>query len=148
MIKINVGICYVSLLNDILLALKSNDYQLLRNYGYEKEIKNGFMKMWIDDVIENFCKPLIAYDRDSEIILEGNNMKTLDILVGKRYENLELLKNDIEIITGKNINTIIESESDRLEEMDFLIDYEFEEGDIHTLFYLKDNDGNYYITEV
>ena len=69
-------------------------------------------------------------------------------LVGRRYANLELLKNDIEILSGKKVNTIIESESDRLEEMDFMIDYEFEEFDIHTLWYLKDNAGNYYITEV
>lgn len=72
----------------------------------------------------------------------------LEKLVGKRYENLDLLKNDIEILTGKTVNTIIESESDRIEGMDFMIDFEFKEFDIHTLFYLKDNGGNYYITEV
>lgn len=72
----------------------------------------------------------------------------LEQLVGRRYENLELLKNDIEILTGKNVNAIIESESDRFDEMDYMIDYEFEEFDIHTLFYLKDNADRYYITEV
>ena len=72
----------------------------------------------------------------------------LEKLVGRRYETLELLKNDIEVLTGKKVNAIIESESERFEEMDFMIDYEFEEFDIHTLFYLKDNAGNYYITEV
>ena len=72
----------------------------------------------------------------------------LEKLVGRRYENLELLKNDIEILSGKIVNSIIESESDRLEEMDFMIDFEFEEFDIHTIFYLKDNSGRYYITEV
>ena len=41
-----------------------------------------------------------------------------------------------------------ESESERFEECDFMIDYEFEEFDIHTLWYLKDNAVNYYITEV
>ena len=69
-------------------------------------------------------------------------------LIGRRYANLELLKNDIEILTGKTVNAIMESESDRLPEQDFMIDFEFEEFDIDTIFYLKDNAGNYYITEV
>ncbi len=72
----------------------------------------------------------------------------LEKLVGRRYENLELLKNDIEVLSGKKVNAIIESESDRFDEMDYMIDYEFEEFDIHTLFYLKDNANRYYITEV
>lgn len=72
----------------------------------------------------------------------------LEKLVGRRYENLELLKNDIEILTGKTISTIIESESERFEDMDFMIDFEFDQFDIHTIFYLKDNGNNYYITEV
>lgn len=72
----------------------------------------------------------------------------LATLVGNRYETLELLKNDIEIITGKKVNTIIESESERFEEMDYMIDFEFEDFDIHTIFYLKDNGNKYYITEV
>lgn len=69
-------------------------------------------------------------------------------LVGRRYANLELLKNDIEVLTGKRVNAIIESESEKFDEMDNMIDFEFEEFDIHTLFYLKDNGGRYYITEV
>lgn len=69
-------------------------------------------------------------------------------LIGRRYESLELLKNDIEVLTGKNVNAIIESESERFEDMDYMIDFEFEEFDIHTIFYLKDNGGRYYITEV
>lgn len=72
----------------------------------------------------------------------------LEKLVGRRYENLELLKNDIEVLSGKKVNAIIESESDRFDEMDYMIDYEFEEFDIHTLFCLKDNADRYYITEV
>jgi hypothetical protein len=83
-------------------------------------------------------------------------MKTITLssklrkIVGKRYENLQLLKHDIEILTGEIIKEISESESDRLEEMDFMIDFYFEneEFEVHTLFYLKDNDGKYYITEV
>lgn len=68
--KVQLGICYVSLLTDILLALKNKDYQLLRDYGYEREIEDGFMEMWINDLLENFCKPLLAYDKDTKIILE------------------------------------------------------------------------------
>ena len=72
----------------------------------------------------------------------------LEKLVGRRYETLELLRNDIEILSGKKVNAIIESESDRPEELDFMIDFEFEDFDIHTIFYLKDNADRYYITEV
>lgn len=75
-------------------------------------------------------------------------MEKLEKLVGRRYATLELLKHDIELLTNKKVNAIIESESDRLEETDFMIDFEFKEFDIHTLWYLKDNAGNYYITEV
>ena len=72
----------------------------------------------------------------------------LEKLIGRRYETLELLKYDIEILTNKKVNAIIESESERLEEMDFMIDFEFEEFDINTIYYLKDNADRYYITEV
>lgn len=68
--KVEVGICYISLLTDILLAVKNKDYQLLRDYGYEQEIEDGFLQIWVDDLLENFCKPLIEHDKDVEIILE------------------------------------------------------------------------------
>ena len=68
--KIEVGIVQVSLLTDILMALKDQDYQLLRDYGYANEITDGFVQMWVDDLLENFCKPLLEYDKDTEIILE------------------------------------------------------------------------------
>jgi hypothetical protein len=68
--KVEVGICQVCLLDDILRALKKQDYQLLRDYGYEKEIEKGFVQIWVDDLLENFCRPLIIYDKDTEIILE------------------------------------------------------------------------------
>ncbi|MBP3505422.1 MAG: hypothetical protein J6K43_03360, partial [Lachnospiraceae bacterium] len=61
---------------------------------------------------------------------------------------LDELKAEIEKITQKKVNTVIESESDRPEGTDYMIDYEFELFDIHTMFYLKDNADNYYITEV
>ena len=74
----------------------------------------------------------------------------LEKLVGRRYANLELLKNDIELLTKRNVKSIIESESDRLEECDFMIDFCFEDNEwgIDTIYYLKDNAGQYYITEV
>lgn len=68
--KVQVGICQVSFISDILFALKNKNYQLLRDYGYEQEIKDGFVQMWVDDLLENFCKPLLKYDKDTEIILE------------------------------------------------------------------------------
>ena len=58
-------------------------------------------------------------------------------LIGRRYPNLELLKNDIEVVSKRNVKSIIESESERFEECDFMIDFCFE-----------DNAGQYYITEV
>jgi hypothetical protein len=69
--KVEVGICYVNLLEDFLNILKDKDYQILRDYGFEWEVEEGFMEMWIDDLLDNFCKPLIEYDKDTEIILEG-----------------------------------------------------------------------------
>lgn len=72
----------------------------------------------------------------------------MESLVGRRYESLDKLKMDIEKISGKKVNAIIESESERPEGTDLMIDYEFELFNIHTLFYLKDMAGRYYITEV
>ena len=50
----------------------------------------------------------------------------------------------------KKIEVITESDSDRFDDMDFMIDFYFEndESNVYTAFYLKDNSGNYYITEV
>lgn len=75
------------------------------------------------------------------------NLTKLENLVGRRYADLESLKNDIELLTDKKVNAILESESERPEGCDYMIDFEFEEFDIHTLWYLKDNAGDYYITE-
>ena len=72
----------------------------------------------------------------------------MERLVGRRFKTLDELKAEIEKITQKKVNTVIESESDRPEGTDYMIDYEFEMFDIHTMFYLKDNADNYYITEV
>lgn len=72
----------------------------------------------------------------------------MERLVGRRFENLDELKNSIEEITHKKVGTIIESESDRIDGTDYMIDFEFGLFDIHTIFYLKDNANRYYITEV
>ena len=74
--------------------------------------------------------------------------KGLRSLIGERFSTLEELKERIEFLAGKRVTTIVESESERPEGTDFMIDFEYEEWDIHTIFYLKDNGGKYYITEV
>jgi hypothetical protein len=75
-------------------------------------------------------------------------MSVLENLVGQRFDTLEDLKEKIESLTGRKVNTIIESESEKPEETDDMIDFEFELFDIHTIWYLKDNGNKYYITEV
>lgn len=75
----------------------------------------------------------------------------LERLIGHRYETLNELKNDIENLTGKKVECIEHGECDRIEDMDFVIGYYFNDEDVdvvHSIYYLKDNGGNYYITEV
>ena len=72
----------------------------------------------------------------------------LEVMVGRRYESLEEVAGAIESATGMEVKYIIESESEKPEGTDEMIDFEFGEFDIHTIFYLKDNAGRYYITEV
>lgn len=83
-----------------------------------------------------------------KVLKRKRNRYSMESLVGRRYEDLDILKADIENISGRKVNTIIESESDRPEGTDLMIDYEFEPFDIHTMFYLKDMADRYYITEV
>ncbi len=69
-------------------------------------------------------------------------------LIGNRYKNLEELKTDLEKLHNCKVVNIFESESERLEDSDFMIDYELEnDNDVYTIFYLLDNANNYYITE-
>lgn len=69
-------------------------------------------------------------------------------LIGNRYKNLEDLKTDLEKLHNCKVINIFESESERLEDSDFMIDYELEnDTDVYTVFYLFDNAHNYYITE-
>lgn len=74
----------------------------------------------------------------------------MESLAGKRYENLNDLKSDIEKVTKRKIYSIQESMSERPKGTDYMIDYCFKDDiwDIRTLFYLKDNANNYFITEV
>jgi hypothetical protein len=72
----------------------------------------------------------------------------LENLVGKHFDTLEDLKKEIENLTGEKVSTIIESESEKLEGTDDMIDVEFELFDIQTIWYQKDDVGRYYITEV
>jgi len=83
-----------------------------------------------------------------KVLKRKRNRYSMESLVGRRYEDLDILKADIENISGRKVNAIIESESDRPDGTDLMIDYEFEPFDIHTMFYLKDMADRYYITEV
>ena len=47
-------------------------------------------------------------------------------LIGNRYKNLEDLKTDLEKLHNCKVINIFESESERLEDSDFMIDYELE----------------------
>lgn len=77
------------------------------------------------------------------------NFIYMEDLVGRRYSNLELLKHDIELLSKCKVVNIVLSESERNKDLDFMIDYEYEDDcEVYTLFYLLDNANNYYITEV
>ena len=74
----------------------------------------------------------------------------LSFLVHHRFRSLDRIRETIERATGRKIHAIAESQTEPFEGGDFMIDYEFEDrvGDVLTMFYLKDNANNYYITEV
>lgn len=77
-------------------------------------------------------------------------MNELEFLVGKRLGSLDELKEFANKKSTLKIINIIESESEiDFKECDFALDYELEnDDDIYTMWYLKDNAGQYYITEV
>lgn len=87
----------------------------------------------------------------------------LEFLIGKRFKSLEEIEEIVFIKTGYFIKCIIsESETDEDFISDNMIDYELYEtleakndqyiggydGKVYTMYYLKDNDFNFYITEV
>lgn len=77
------------------------------------------------------------------------NLHKMEKMVGKRYASLNEIKKEIEKLTGVKVAEVIRSSSDKLKGTDFMLDFEFEyDGDVYTIFYLKDNAGNYYITEI
>lgn len=80
--------------------------------------------------------------------MKANDISLYD-LVGKRFNTLDQLKMAIEKISNMKVDMIAESQTERPEDSDDMIDFCYLElQDIHTVFYLKDNAGRYYITEV
>lgn len=80
--------------------------------------------------------------------MKANDISLYD-LVGKRFNTLDQLKMAIEKIINMKVDMIAESQTERPEDSDDMIDFCYLElQDIHTMFYLKDNAGRYYITEV
>lgn len=80
--------------------------------------------------------------------MKANDISLYD-LVGKRFNTLDRLKMAIEKISNMKVDMIAESQTERPEDSDGMIDFCYLElQDIHTMFYLKDNAGRYYITEV
>lgn len=80
--------------------------------------------------------------------MKANNISLYD-LVGKRFNTLDQLKVAIEKISSMKVDMIAESQTEKPEDSDDMIDFCYLElQDIHTMFYLKDNAGRYYITEV
>lgn len=73
--------------------------------------------------------------------------KALEKIVGERYNTLQEVQKDIEDITEKKIRDIEDSNMPGTR-TDFIMSYRFmDSDDFHILHYLKDNAGNYYITE-
>lgn len=80
--------------------------------------------------------------------MKANDISLYD-LVGKRFNTLDQLKMAIEKISNMKVDMIAESQTERPEDSDDMIDFCYLElQDIYTMFYLKDNAGRYYITEV
>lgn len=80
--------------------------------------------------------------------MKANDISLYD-LVGKRFNTLDQLKMAIEKISNMKVDMIAESQTERPEDSDDMIDFCYLElQDIHTMFYLKDNAERYYITEV
>ncbi len=72
-------------------------------------------------------------------------------LVGKRFSSLKTIEEDLKLL-GATMPRVHYSESIKFVEQDFMIDgtldiYSQNDEDYFTLFYLKDNAGNYFITE-
>lgn len=78
---------------------------------------------------------------------DSKRCKALEKIVGERYSTLQEVQKDIEDITGKKIRDIEDSNMPGVR-TDFIMSYRYTDSDdFHILHYLKDNAGNYYITE-
>lgn len=85
---------------------------------------------------------------EEDIFTKGSKQSNaLKKIVGQRYNSLQEVQKDIEDITGKKIRDIEDSNMPGVR-TDFIMSYRFTDSDdFHILHYLKDNAGNYYITE-
>lgn len=85
---------------------------------------------------------------EEDIFTKGSKQSNaLKKIVGQRYNSLQEVQKDIEDITGKKTRDIEDSNMPGTR-TDFIMSYRFTDSDdFHILYYLKDNAGNYYITE-
>ena len=85
----------------------------------------------------------------NEFIKDINESAILSSIIGTRYATLEELKEVLEEKLDKKVTSIFESESENFAITDNMIDYEVEnDGNVYTLYYLRDNENKYYITEI
>lgn len=85
-------------------------------------------------------KDILEYDKHS---ISMHRLDFLENLVGRRFGCIESLKEQF----SEEVNLFL-SESERLEGFDYMLDGEFDEHNSFTLFYLLDNKGLIYITEI
>lgn len=111
-----------------------------------KEYEESIKKMVTEFEKRNF--KLNTFDKSKKNIGIINKAVVLNKLVGKRFYTLDEIKNEIEKNADIKVSCIMESESEKPDGTDFMIDIEFERFNIYTIFYLLDNDNRYYITEV
>ena len=64
--KVEVGIACVPVIMDCLKIVRDNH---MDEYCADKDLQEHLVWV-INDLIDNFCKPLIEYDKDVEIDLE------------------------------------------------------------------------------
>lgn len=85
---------------------------------------------------------------EEDIFTKGSKQSNaLEKITGRRYNSLQDVQKDIEDITGKKTRDIEDSNMPGVR-TDFIMSYRFmDSDDFHILYYLKDNAGNYYITE-
>lgn len=127
-----------------------NEFEIPERFIDENGVDEDAVSDWLSDVTGWLHSGFDIQEVEGTDLLDSRfeNLEKLEDLVGRRFRSLEELKARIEDLTGRKVGAILESESEMMEETDYMIDYEFELSDIHTMYYLKDNAGNYYITEV